>query len=347
MTVLFIPDISGFTTFVKEVDIQHSKHIIKELMELLIETNKNNFTLAEIEGDALFYYQDEQKIGVEQIITQVQNMHRNFHEHLNLYRYRRVCNCGACTTAGDLELKFIVHIGETDFIELNNQKKPFGPDVITTHRLLKNKVEAKEYVIFSEAFFQKYQKEIEGKLGERSLEMEEEYDGNLTKYRYYHLEKPILEEEKLSFPQLDGIKAMRMEHFVNADPNELYQYIVDLGKRLEWTPGLTDLKMEKALNEIGTSHFCVVNGKNVKVDTVFSNPNPDQLIYVEASQDVPFMKNFTSVFKVKAKENGSLFIADLYFDPANIVGRILKPLLQKNFRKTFGKSLEKLDAKFS
>ena len=35
--LLFIPDISGFTKFVGENEIQHSRHIIEELQEVLID----------------------------------------------------------------------------------------------------------------------------------------------------------------------------------------------------------------------------------------------------------------------------------------------------------------------
>ena len=54
--LLLIPDISGFTQFVSEVEISHSKHIVSELLELLIDSNKLNLDLCEVEGDALFYY---------------------------------------------------------------------------------------------------------------------------------------------------------------------------------------------------------------------------------------------------------------------------------------------------
>ena len=38
--LLFIPDISGFTRFVNETEIEHSRLIIQELLELLINANQ-------------------------------------------------------------------------------------------------------------------------------------------------------------------------------------------------------------------------------------------------------------------------------------------------------------------
>ena len=48
--MLLIPDISGFTEFVSEVEISHSEHIIAELLELLIESESLGLQLCEIEG---------------------------------------------------------------------------------------------------------------------------------------------------------------------------------------------------------------------------------------------------------------------------------------------------------
>ena len=46
-TLIFIPDISGFTEFVNNTAIEHSQHIISELMEIIIDSNKLNFSISE------------------------------------------------------------------------------------------------------------------------------------------------------------------------------------------------------------------------------------------------------------------------------------------------------------
>ena len=146
-SLLFIPDISGFTNFVQETDIAHSKHIISELLEILIDANELGLTLAEIEGDALFFYRDATLPSREAIIHQVEEMFLNFHNHLVAYKYRRICRCGACTTAADLKLKFVIHAGEIDHIQVKDSRKPFGPNVVLVHRLLKNSIDGDEYAL--------------------------------------------------------------------------------------------------------------------------------------------------------------------------------------------------------
>ena len=54
--LLFIPDISGFTRFVNEIEIEHTRHIIQQLLEVLINANKIGLEISEIEGDAILFY---------------------------------------------------------------------------------------------------------------------------------------------------------------------------------------------------------------------------------------------------------------------------------------------------
>ena len=53
-SLLFIPDISGFTKFVNNTAAEHGRHIIAELLDLIIESNELSLTVSELEGDAVF-----------------------------------------------------------------------------------------------------------------------------------------------------------------------------------------------------------------------------------------------------------------------------------------------------
>ena len=53
--LIFIPDISGFTRFVNEMEIDHSRLIIQELLEILINANQLGLVVSEIEGDAIYF----------------------------------------------------------------------------------------------------------------------------------------------------------------------------------------------------------------------------------------------------------------------------------------------------
>ena len=148
--LLFIPDISGFTEFVHFTEIKHSKHIISELLEVLLDANIMDLQLAEIEGDALFFYKEQNGVNISELEEQIKQMYIAFHTHLKRYEYERICQCGACSSAYNLSLKFVCHYGEIDFIKVKETLKPYGSSVIQAHRLLKNEIPINEYALYTD-----------------------------------------------------------------------------------------------------------------------------------------------------------------------------------------------------
>src|SRR5690606_26612294 len=143
--LLFIPDISGFTRFVNETEIGHSRMIIQELLEGLINSNQMDLEISEVEGDAILFYKFGEPPSLDVIYQQVETMFRTFHQRLNAYDVRRYCYCQACVSAADLTLKIITHFGEYTGYRVKQFNKLIGKDVILVHQLLKNDIENHEY----------------------------------------------------------------------------------------------------------------------------------------------------------------------------------------------------------
>lgn len=143
--LLFIPDISGFTRFVTESEISHSRLIIQELLELLINANQIGLEVSEVEGDAILFYKFGDPPKLEELYKQVEKMFCLFHKNLMAYDKRKYCQCKACTSAADLSLKVITHYGEFTGYNVKNFSKLIGKDVIVAHQLLKNDIEQHEY----------------------------------------------------------------------------------------------------------------------------------------------------------------------------------------------------------
>jgi hypothetical protein len=143
--LLFIPDISGFTRFVNEIEIDHSRHIIQQLLEVLINANQTGLEISEIEGDAILFYKFGEPLELEALYKQVERMFCEFHRHLNAYDHRKICQCKACVSAVGLTLKVITHYGEFTTYNVKNFSKLIGKDVIVAHQLLKNDIEQHEY----------------------------------------------------------------------------------------------------------------------------------------------------------------------------------------------------------
>jgi len=147
--LLFMPDISGFTQFVNDTEILHSQQIVQELLETIIECNQLGLHVGEIEGDAIFFYKLGEKPDMPSLLKQVETMFTSFHQHLKLYDHQRFCPCKACETAIGLSLKIVSHYGEVTGMAVKDHKKLFGKDVILVHRLLKNNLNKKEYVLLT------------------------------------------------------------------------------------------------------------------------------------------------------------------------------------------------------
>lgn len=143
--LLFIPDISGFTRFVNEIEIEHSRHIIQQLLEILINSNQAGLEVSEVEGDAILFYKFGEPLELETLYRQVERMFCAFHQHIIAYNHRRICQCKACISAVNLSLKVITHYGEFTTYTVKNFSKLIGKDVIVAHQLLKNDIEQHEY----------------------------------------------------------------------------------------------------------------------------------------------------------------------------------------------------------
>ena len=103
--LLFIPDISGFTRFVNEVEISHSRFIIQQLLEELINANDSGLKISEIEGDAILFYKYGEPGDLQLLYNQVEKMFMAFHRYLVIYDNRKICQCKACISAANLSLK--------------------------------------------------------------------------------------------------------------------------------------------------------------------------------------------------------------------------------------------------
>ena len=151
--LLFIPDITGFTTFVTEIELAHSKQIIKELLEILIDSNLLRMDISEVEGDAILFYKMGEVPDVGQIYEQVEKMFCAFHEQIIFFSSNCSCDCRACASVTYLTLKIITHHGEFTLYDVKNFRKLIGKDVIIAHRLLKNDVPGGEYWLITKSLF--------------------------------------------------------------------------------------------------------------------------------------------------------------------------------------------------
>ena len=154
---LVIVDISGYTAFIhqRETSLLHAEQIITELMESVIDRAAHPLTVNKLEGDAALMYA-ETEVGdaaaARDVLAQVKAFFPAFEGCLGKQRAARVaCTCEACKNVDMLRLKAFVHVGELAMKRVANFEELAGESVIFVHRLLKNTVPSREYVLMSEA----------------------------------------------------------------------------------------------------------------------------------------------------------------------------------------------------
>ncbi len=326
-SLLFMPDISGFTEFVNQTEISHSQHIISELLEIIIDCNELGLEISEIEGDAILFYKEATIPDADQIIDQAKKMFLGFHTHLKKYESQRICQCGACSTAASLSLKFIGLFGDFGFIHVKDRKKPHGSDVILLHRLLKNKINEKEYLLLSGTDEQR----------PKAKYLATEYEGfGKIDYHYFSFAPLLKLVEAPKEPETrNRIKnPIIVSGLIKCDRHSIYEVISNLDYRLLWNKKIKKINYKKGrVNRLGTKHTCLVSGKNLEFETVTSNFGANKLVYGERVSDMPMVKEFT-IYNILAKDKkGTRLTIELHYIPLPVIGRLILPLFKFMFKR--------------
>src|SRR5262245_3347927 len=95
--ILLVADISGYTHFMRmhRISISHAKQIVVRLLKAIINASKSPLKVAELEGDAVFFYApcSENDIGktADLVKKQLMELHNSFKKELELMRDLRIC----------------------------------------------------------------------------------------------------------------------------------------------------------------------------------------------------------------------------------------------------------------
>lgn len=138
---LVIADLSGYTRFLTGSELEHAQGILEDLFAVILDRLHGPLLLSNMQGDAfLSYAADETLLSSGQIMDALEAIYFGFRERLTSIVDNTSCPCRACTNAGNLDLKFIVHHGDYAIQDIAGRRELAGSDVILLHRLLKNNV---------------------------------------------------------------------------------------------------------------------------------------------------------------------------------------------------------------
>lgn len=342
--LFFIPDISGFTKFVSETEIGHSQHIIKELLEALVDSNSIGLRVSEFEGDAVLFYRHGAPPPLEDLVAQARRMFVEFHTRLQRNELFRICQCGACRGATGLTLKIVAHLGPASAMRVKDHDKFIGTAVIVAHRLLKNSVAEREYLLLSG--------DLLGALPKRESKVQtlaagaDTYD-EIGPVQYHYLSlHTFLDEIKIEPPQpfavKNPVKMLEVVQHVAAPAELVYQTLIDLPGRMKWIEGVRRVeRRDDSPNRIGTIHRCVRSGGDPELVTSDVKITDATMEFWET--DVKKMASCRYLLR-KMPSNATDINVEMFVRGNFLVRLIFRAFMQNKLRIGFEKSLANLAA---
>ena len=139
--LLLITDITGYSKYVHQTELEHAQSSLTDLLHLLIDYTRSPLILSKLEGDAVFAYaSSEGFLQGQTLVEMVESTYLAFRKALELMIRNTTCTCAACRNLKDLDLKFFVHYGSFTIQKLNEYRELLGNDVNLVHRLAKNHI---------------------------------------------------------------------------------------------------------------------------------------------------------------------------------------------------------------
>ncbi len=260
---LVLADISGFTSFVAQTELEHADDILSELFELLVSRLTPTLTLVEVEGDAVYVSAPETSLpNGETLLELYESTYAAFKDRVESVYRRTTCTCSACRLIPTLDLKFISTCGDYIVQNVAGSSKPIGSSVNLLHRLSKNHVtEAtgwRAYALFTETALEHMKVSPDG----MHLQVETyEHLGDINTYSLDLLSRyqKMVETRRVFVSREDADWALSLD--LPAPPPIVWDFLNDATRRSLWDRN--DIRPEKgdARRGVGTRNHCV-HGKN-------------------------------------------------------------------------------------
>jgi hypothetical protein len=150
--VLVLADISGFTAFVTATELEHGPAVIAELLGEVMRQLAPPLEIQEVEGDAVF------ALGADRTVRRPAALLDVLEDAFVAFKNRQRelaadedCDCRACRNVDKLDLKIVAHHGRFLRHLVGDRSQAAGASVVLAHRLLKNDVPGRAYILLTEA----------------------------------------------------------------------------------------------------------------------------------------------------------------------------------------------------
>lgn len=140
---IFIADISGFSDFVRKTDIRLGRKVISNLLEAIIKSDILDMKLIEIEGDALLFFKEGNRISTCDVLKQYRKIRFFFEEEIKKLRIQLNLSPG-------LSIKLIAHYGSVLYYSIGRFQRMYGQTIVEAHQLLKNSIPSNTYCLITD-----------------------------------------------------------------------------------------------------------------------------------------------------------------------------------------------------
>lgn len=331
-----LADISGYTSFLTGVAIEHAKEITSDLFKAILKANQGRWKVANVEGDCIFFYREGRE-SPDALLSHVKLLHERFCDRVIDIALASSCSCGACSRTNRLTMKFVAHTGEFETQEIGGRKELIGVDIVVAHRLLKNSVPLEEYLLLS--------KQCGDRIDEVELPVSEgrdEYEAvGLVEYTYLDMEplRKAIEERNRFFI---GPEEARLELTLDIDaaPDVVWHAMKDREKRLKWQ-GHTDIvDLPGPRGSVGTVHRCIrANGSQDVHATIAVDEDGRRA--TSKAFPTPLMRNCYWTTEIRERpDGGSRLGFYLTFDftwpvVSHVALLAMKPFVRRTFEAEF------------
>ena len=270
---LVIADISGYTAFLTQVELEHAEGIMKNLFDTLVKEMQSPLIISKLEGDAIFAYAKEGSfIQGQTLLEAIENMYIAFAKSLENMQRNTTCTCKACELMSTLDLKFVLHYGTYMLSEIGGRQELSGTDVILAHRLLKNNISDTEgdiaYVFISKACSDAMALS-EMKEGMKPHSENYEHLGEVSGY-FYDLHGVWERAQESRSVYVDPDESwFKVEIDVPAKPALVWDYLADPKLRQHWlqADGIIAHKSDKGRLSVGSEYHCA-HGEMAVIQTI-------------------------------------------------------------------------------
>jgi uncharacterized protein YndB with AHSA1/START domain len=272
-TCFLIADISGYTGYLTDVELDHAQDILADLINAIVTALRPNFRLAKLEGDAAFTFATTDHVDGSMLLDTIERCYFGFRRRRRDIRQATSCDCDACARIPDLDLKFVVHHGTAIHQKVAGSQELLGSDVIVAHRLLKNEVVDRlamsAYALISQNCIDA--SDIDpAALGMR--EHTETYDriGDVPAWAHDLGRRWQEEEARGRIRVTPEASIVTVSVPTTAPPQVAWEFLTTPGQRMTWQPWVTEVTVKGAVGGrrgLGSANHCM-HGKDAVIEEI-------------------------------------------------------------------------------